>query len=63
MTGEIDADTVSGAMEAAGLVGDLSFNTVSGDLTLAAGHRRRGCAPHTVTGRITADLDLAPTGT
>ncbi|MFC4061395.1 DUF4097 domain-containing protein [Planomonospora corallina] len=61
VSGEIHADTVSGAVESRGLVGDLSFKSVSGDLTVAQGTPRRLKAT-TVSGRITADLELPPTG-
>ncbi|MEV8635918.1 DUF4097 family beta strand repeat-containing protein [Streptosporangium sp. NPDC051023] len=61
VSGEIHADTVSGDVESRGLVGDLSFKSVSGELTVAAGTPRRLRAT-TVSGRITADLELPPTG-
>ncbi|MBG0832169.1 DUF4097 family beta strand repeat protein [Planomonospora sp. ID67723] len=61
VSGEVQADTVSGAVESRGLVGDLSFKSVSGELTVARGTPRRLKAT-TVSGRITADLDLPPTG-
>jgi hypothetical protein len=61
VSGEIHADTVSGTMESRGLVGDLSFKSVSGELTVAQGTPRRLRAT-TVSGKITADLDLPPTG-
>ncbi|GAT67697.1 ABC transporter permease [Planomonospora sphaerica] len=61
VSGEIHADTVSGPVESRGLVGDLSFKSVSGDLTVARGRPRRLKAG-TVSGRITADLELPPTG-
>ncbi|GAA3140501.1 DUF4097 family beta strand repeat-containing protein [Planomonospora alba] len=61
VSGEVHADTVSGAVESRSLVGDLSFKSVSGDLTVARGTPRRLKAT-TVSGRITADLELPPTG-
>ncbi|MBB2914025.1 hypothetical protein FHS43_005334 [Streptosporangium becharense] len=61
VSGEIHTDTVSGDVESRGLVGDLSFKSVSGDLTIARGTPRRLSAT-TVSGRITADLELPPTG-
>ncbi|MFF4418460.1 DUF4097 domain-containing protein [Streptosporangium sp. NPDC001559] len=61
VSGEITADTVSGTVESRGLVGDLSFKSVSGELTVAQGTPRRLSAT-TVSGRITADLELPPTG-
>ncbi|GII02635.1 DUF4097 family beta strand repeat-containing protein [Planobispora takensis] len=61
VSGEIQADTVSGDVESRGLVGDLSFKSVSGELTVAKGTPRRLKAS-TVSGRITADLELPPTG-
>ncbi|GAA2882668.1 DUF4097 family beta strand repeat-containing protein [Streptosporangium fragile] len=61
VSGEIHADTVSGDVESRGLVGDLSFKSVSGELTVAQGTPRR-LNVTTVSGRITADLELPPTG-
>ncbi|MEV6985069.1 DUF4097 family beta strand repeat-containing protein [Sphaerisporangium sp. NPDC051017] len=61
VSGEIEAETVSGAVESRGLAGDLSFTSVAGELTVAAGTPRRLRA-NTVSGRITADLELTPTG-
>ncbi|WP_371783196.1 DUF4097 family beta strand repeat-containing protein [Streptosporangium subroseum] len=61
VSGEIHADTVSGTMESRNLVGDLSFKSISGELTVAQGTPRRLRAT-TVSGRITADLKLPPTG-
>ncbi|WP_182909780.1 DUF4097 family beta strand repeat-containing protein [Microbispora sp. H13382] len=61
VSGEVQAETVSGSVESRGLVGDLSFSSVSGELTVAAGRLRRLRA-NTVSGRVTADLDLEPTG-
>ncbi|WP_230984249.1 DUF4097 family beta strand repeat-containing protein [Microbispora oryzae] len=61
VSGEVHAETVSGSVESRGLAGDLAFTSVSGDLTVADGvpHRLRA---NTVSGSITADLDLTPTG-
>jgi Putative adhesin len=61
LTGSVDANTVSGNLEAQGLDGDIAFKSVSGDLTLAEGHLSRLDAK-TVSGRVTADVDLAPAG-
>lgn len=61
VSGEMQAETVSGSVESRGLAGDLSFGSVSGDLTVAGGRPRRLRA-NTVSGRITADLELEPTG-
>jgi len=61
VSGEINADTVSGAVESRGLVGDLSFKSVSGELTVAQGTPRR-LSVTTISGKITADLKLPPTG-
>ncbi|GAA2215911.1 DUF4097 family beta strand repeat-containing protein [Nonomuraea monospora] len=61
VSGEIAANTVSGAVESRALDGDLSFISVSGDLTVADGTPHRLKA-NTVSGRITADLALRPTG-
>ncbi|MEV4299990.1 DUF4097 family beta strand repeat-containing protein [Microbispora rosea] len=61
VSGEMQAETVSGSVESRGLAGDLSFSSVSGDLTVAAGRPRRLRA-NTVSGRVTADLELEPTG-
>ncbi len=57
LTGVLDAKTVSGDVEAQGLAGRVSFNSVSGDLTLADGDVERLDAK-TVSGRVTADVDL-----
>ncbi|MGW4643884.1 DUF4097 family beta strand repeat-containing protein [Sphaerisporangium sp. NPDC004334] len=61
VSGDIEAETVSGAVESRGLAGDLSFTSVAGELTVAGGTPRRLRA-NTVSGRITADLELPPTG-
>jgi Putative adhesin len=57
VAGSVDAKTVSGDLEARGLDGDLVFNSVSGDLTLAGGMLGRLDAK-TVSGRVTADIEL-----
>jgi Toastrack DUF4097 len=61
LTGAIDANTVSGNLESQGLDGSIAFKSVSGDLTLAEGRLGRLDAK-TVSGRVTADIDLAPAG-
>ncbi|SDL46905.1 DUF4097 family beta strand repeat-containing protein [Nonomuraea jiangxiensis] len=61
VSGEVVAATVSGPVESRAMEGDLAFNSVSGDLTVADGIPRRLKAI-TVSGRITADLALRPTG-
>ncbi|MFC5821469.1 DUF4097 family beta strand repeat-containing protein [Nonomuraea harbinensis] len=61
VSGEVSATTASGAVESRAMEGDLSFKSVSGDLTVADGLPRRLRA-NTVSGRITADLALKPTG-
>ena len=57
VTGTIEAATVSGDIEAQGVGGRIGFNSVSGDLTLADGSVGRLDAK-TVSGRVTADIDL-----
>jgi Toastrack DUF4097 len=61
LTAAVDANTVSGNLEAQGLDGSVAFKSVSGDLTLAEGRLGRLDAK-TVSGRVTADVDLAPAG-
>jgi hypothetical protein len=61
VTGSVDATTISGDVEAQGVGGRIGFNSVSGDLTLADGSVDRLDAK-TVSGRITADIDLACDG-
>jgi hypothetical protein len=61
VTGSVDAKTVSGDIEARGLDGDLAFNSVSGDLTLVGGTLRR-LAARTVSGQVTADIDVPEGG-
>ena len=50
---------MSGDIETQGLDGTIGFNSVSGDLTLADGSLDR-LAAKSVSGRITADIDLSP---
>jgi hypothetical protein len=57
VTGSVDAKTVSGNVEARGIGGDLAFSSVSGDLTLAGSAIGRLSA-RTVSGQVTADLDV-----
>ena len=57
VTGAINARTLSGDVEAQGLDGQVGFNSVSGDLTLADGAVEKLDAK-TVSGRVTADVDL-----
>jgi hypothetical protein len=59
--GNLDAKTVSGNLEARGIDGDLAFNSFSGDLTLAGGTVTQLNA-RTVSGRVTADVDLRDGG-
>ncbi|GAA0408156.1 DUF4097 family beta strand repeat-containing protein [Microbispora corallina] len=61
VSGEVHAETVSGSVESRGLAGDLSFSSVSGELTVAGGIPHR-LAANTVSGSITADVELTPTG-
>jgi Putative adhesin len=61
VTGSVDAKTVSGDLEARGIDGDVAFNSVSGDLTLAGGELGHLDA-RTVSGRVTADIDLRDGG-
>jgi Putative adhesin len=61
VTGDVDAHTVSGALEAQGVNGRLNFNTVSGDLALADGWLER-LDVNSVSGDVTADIDLDPLG-
>lgn len=58
LTGDFDARTVAGDVEAQDFSGQVTFNSVSGDLTLAGGFLDRLDAK-TVSGRVTADVDLA----
>jgi hypothetical protein len=61
VSGDVDAHTVSGALEAQGINGKLTFNTVSGDLALADGWLER-LDVNSVSGDVTADIDLDPLG-
>lgn len=61
LSGETEAETVSGPVESRGLTGDFRFTSVAGELTVAGGTPRRLRA-NTVSGRVTADLALPPTG-
>lgn len=61
VSGEVIAETVSAPVESRAMEGDLTFKSVSGDLTVAGGVPRRLKAT-TVSGRVTADLRLRPTG-
>jgi hypothetical protein len=61
VTADVDAHTVSAALEAQGINGKLNFNTVSGDLSLADGWVERLDA-NSVSGDVTADIDLDPLG-
>ena len=59
--GSVDAKTVSGDLEARDIDGDIAFNSVSGDLTLAGG-AVSSLAAKTVSGQVTADIDLRDGG-
>lgn len=61
ITGDIDTSTVSGDLEAQGVDGGIRYKTLSGDLTVADAVLGRLDAK-TVSGRVTADVDLAPAG-
>ncbi|WP_113705562.1 DUF4097 family beta strand repeat-containing protein [Nonomuraea lactucae] len=61
VSGEVNVTTAAGSVESRAMEGDLAFQSVSGDLTVAHGIPRRLRA-NTVSGRITADLELRPTG-
>jgi hypothetical protein len=61
VTGSVDAKTVSGDLEARGIDGEIAFNSLSGDLTLAGGALGHLDA-RTVSGRVTADIDLRDGG-
>ncbi|MGW5687646.1 DUF4097 family beta strand repeat-containing protein [Nonomuraea sp. NPDC003754] len=61
VSGDVHAETVSGDVETRAMEGDLAFKSVSGDLAVAGGTPRRLRA-NTISGRITADLALRPTG-
>ena len=57
VTGAVDAKTVSGDLEGRDIDGEIAFNSLSGGLTLAGGSVRN-LAAKTVSGRVTADIDL-----
>ena len=61
VTGSVDAKTVSGDLEARGIDGEVAFNSVSGGLTLAGGAVSK-LAAKTVSGQVTADIDLRDGG-
>ncbi len=61
VTGSVDAKTVSGDLEARGIDGEITFNSVSGGLTLAGGAVSK-LAAKTVSGQVTADIDLRDGG-
>jgi hypothetical protein len=61
LSGDVDAHTVSAAVEAQGINGKVNFNTVSGDLTLVDGWVDHLDA-NSVSGDVTADIDLDPMG-
>jgi hypothetical protein len=61
VAGSVDAKTVSGNLEARDIDGEIAFNSVSGDLTLAGGTVGHLDA-RTVSGRVTADIDLRDGG-
>jgi hypothetical protein len=58
VTGSMSVHTMSADMDAQDVNGEMTFNTVSGDLTIAGGSLSRLDAK-TISGRITADVDLA----
>ena len=57
VTGAVDAKTVSGDLEGRDIDGEIAFNSLSGGLTLAGGSVRN-LAAKTVSGQVTADIDL-----
>jgi DUF4097 and DUF4098 domain-containing protein YvlB len=59
--GNVDTKTVSGDLEARGLRGDLAFNSVAGGLTVAGGTVGQFAA-RTVSGEVTADVELCDGG-
>lgn len=61
VTGNVDAKTVSGDVEARGVDGEVAFNSVSGGLTLAGGAVSK-LAAKTVSGQVTADIELRDGG-
>lgn len=62
VVGDVEANTVSGNVEAQGLDGRVTFISASGELALAGGSVDRLSA-RTVSGRISADLELLGDGT
>jgi len=61
VTGNVDAKTVSGDLEARDIDGQIAFNSVSGGLTLAGGAVSQ-LAAKTVSGQVTADIELGDGG-
>ena len=61
VTGSVDAKTMSGDLEARDIGGEIAFNSVSGGLTLASGAVSK-LAAKTVSGQVTADIDLRDGG-
>jgi DUF4097 and DUF4098 domain-containing protein YvlB len=61
VTGAIDANTAAGDIEAQGLAGSVAFKSVSGNLALAGGSLDRLTA-HSVTGKVTTDVELRGNG-
>jgi len=61
VTGAVDVKTVSGSLEARGLDGEVIFNSVTGGLTLASSSVRQ-LAAKTVSGQVTADIDVRDGG-
>lgn len=59
LSGDTDVNTVSAGLEARGTGGSLHFNSISGDLAVAGG-RLSDFAAKTASGRLLADVDLAP---
>src|SRR4029079_74044 len=57
VTGAVDATTLSGDMDAQRLHGEVGCDSVSGDLTMADGAIEKLDAK-TVSGRVTADVEL-----
>ena len=61
VTGSVDAKTVSGDVEARDIDGEIEFNSVSGGLTLAGGAVSK-LAARTVSGQVTADIEIRDGG-
>jgi Putative adhesin len=57
VTGAVEATTVSGNLEARGLDGEIVFSSLTGGLTLASTSLRQ-LAAKTVSGQVTADIDV-----